>query len=616
MGPAVVISGGDPPPEESQGKFRRLSKKPGQPDLPTALPIAPPPPVYGEWGPEQWEQAQWPLPKILRMLASWVVRLSFLRWIRRRPDLAAQQVRHLFEQLGGLWIEVGRLLSRRTDLFSAAYCQELAKIAQPRLAVPFEVTQMLFERDIKVPLESEFSRFDETPIAVLPFGQVYRARRRNGQEVMVKVQRPDVAAIFKRDIAILRTVTRALETLRIWPYLRWKELLWEIEHTLTQESDLRYEAANLRRMRKKLRRHNVYVPRVCRDLSSAHILTTEYIAAPTLRDVLRLAEGNSLLAGHWFKVNRISRKKLGRRLLNTFLRQVLEDNLFHTNLSPENVLVFQDSRFALVGFSDVSSLEKYFLSIHGLSLRALSDRDYVKVVDYLFLQCDVLPAVELSPLRVEIGRLLRAFEARAALHGAIYEEKSYLALSNEISHLMIRRRAVQSWQSVNIARAWMHLDDSLRYLLPNINFVKMLGAYFEAADKRRWKGLRREGLGNLAGSLVSSITEQWMFLSAQLRKKAQVFQGVGKAAYFASTLLRFAYRLGFLAMLAAGWVFLNQHFPHRLGWLHQTSLGQLARQVRHFPIEIWTPALIAAAYVTYLLRRTGRRMAQNEARLP
>ncbi len=599
------------------GAYRRLAPKPGEPDLPSPLPLALPPEVYAEWGPDQWDQARWPLRATLRMLAGWALRLAFLRWIRRRPDLAARHVRHLFEHLGGLWIEVGRLLSRRNDLFSRVYSDELAKIEQPRLAVPFEVTRLLFEREFNMPLEAEFSELDETPLAVLPFAQVYLGRRHNGQKVTLKVQRPDVPAIFKRDMGILHVVVRLFETLRVWPHLRWKELLWEIEHTLTQESDLRYEAANLRRMRKKLRRHGVYVPRVYRDFCSPRILMTEFIAAPTLGDVMRLSGRNSMLLGHWCKVNEISRKKLGRRLLNTFLRQVLEDNLFHTNLSPDNVLVLKDSRFALVGFSNVSSLEKYFLSIYGLSLRALSDRDYVKVVDYLFLQCDVLPTVELSQLRVEIGRLLRSFEARAALHGATYAEKSYLSLSNEISQLMIRRRVVLSWQSVNIARAWMNLDDSLAFLMPDINFVKMLGAHFEAADKRRWKSLYRQGLSTLAGTLVSTITEQWMFVSAQLRKKAQVFQGVSsKASYFASALLRFGSRIGMLGVLAALWVFVNQHFARPLGRFHNTALGRLTDSVPFYPAEVWVVALLVGSYVAYLLKRTSRRMAEHEARIP
>src|SRR5579883_2384190 len=394
MGPALS-SGDEPKSAVAQEAPRRLATG-SDPVPPTPLPIVRPAPVYEEWGPDQWEQAQWPLRRTMRMLAAWVLRFCFLRWVRRRHDLAAAHVRALFEHLGGLWIEVGRLLSRRTDLISQIYTDELDRIEQPRLAVPFEVTRLLFEREFGVPIEAEFSEFSETPLAVHAFSEVYRARLKNGKEVTVKVQRPDVPAIFARDMGILNAVVRIVQGLRIWPHLRWRELVWELEHVLTQESDLRYEAANLRRMRKKLRPHKIFVPRVCRRLCSARILTMEYIAAPTLRDAMQLSRENALLYHHWLRVNRISPKKIGKRLMHTFLRQVLEDNLFHTNMSPANVILLRDGRLGLVGFSNVSSLEKYFLSVYGLSLRALSERDYVRVVDYLFLECDVLPAVELS----------------------------------------------------------------------------------------------------------------------------------------------------------------------------------------------------------------------------
>jgi ubiquinone biosynthesis protein len=332
---------------------------------------------------------------------------------------------------------------------------------------------------------------------------------------------------------------------------------------------------------------------------------------------MQLSRENSLLYRHWLQQNGISPKKVGKRLVHTFLRQVLEDNLFHTNMSPDSVLLLRDSRVALVGFSNVSSLEKYFLSIYGLSLRALSERDYVRVVDYLFLECDVLPAVELSQLRVEIGRLLRAYESRAALHGVPYGEKSYLALANEINRVMVSRHVVLSWQSVNIFRAWMNLDDSLAFLLPDINFVKMLGEYFKTCDSRRFKALYSKGLGTLAGTLVSSVTEQWMFFSAQLRKKAQVFQGVtSKASYFAAHLLQFGARLGVIGVLAGLWVFANQHFPDRLGRLHQMPIGHLTDHVPDFPMTIWVLGLGMGSYVVHLLRRTSRRMEEHEARLP
>jgi ubiquinone biosynthesis protein len=617
MGPAVSRSGDGPQSAVRPETPRRLASSPDRPAPPTALPLARVAPVYEEWGPDQWEQAQWPLRRTMRMLAAWVLRFCFLRWIRRRNDLAAQHVRALFEHLGGLWIEVGRLLSRRTDLFSSVYTDELARIEQPRLAVSFEVTRLLFEREFQVPIESEFAEFCETPMAVQPFAEVYRARLVNGQEVTVKVQRPDVPAIFARDMSILNTVVRIVEGLRIWPHLRWKELVWELEHVLTQESDLRYEAANLRRMRKKLRRHKIYVPRVYRRLCSARILTIEYLDAPTLRDAMALSRENSLLYSHWLKVNRISPKKIGKRLMHTFLRQVLEENLFHTNMSPDNVLLLRDGRLGLVGFSNVSSLEKYFLSVYGLSLRALSERDYVRVVDYLFLECDILPAVELSLLRVEIGRLLRAYESRAALEGVPYHEKSFLALSHEINRAMIRRRVVLSWQSVNISRAWMNLDDSLAFLLPDINAVKMFGEYFKSCDARRWKAVYSKGVGSFAGSLVSTITEQWMFFSAQLRKKAQVFQGVtSKASYFAALLLRFGARVGVLGVLAGLWVFSNEHLPRLIGRLHQTAIGQLTNRAPDFPLPVWIVILLMGVYVVLLLRRTSRRMEENEARLP
>src|SRR5689334_9745152 len=103
MGPAAITSGDTPLTDDGRKQFRRLATGSG-PAIPTPLPLALKPETYQEWGPEQWEQALWPWKRTVRLLLGWVLRFYFLRWVRRRKDLAAQHVRALFETLGGLWI--------------------------------------------------------------------------------------------------------------------------------------------------------------------------------------------------------------------------------------------------------------------------------------------------------------------------------------------------------------------------------------------------------------------------------------------------------------------------------------------------------------------------------
>jgi len=178
---------------------------------------------------------------------------------RRRGE----RIRRGLERLGGLWIKAGQLLALRRDLLSSELCDELARLHDRAVGFPPADVVRVLEAELERPVSEVFSEFDRMPLAAASVGQTHRARlRRNGMLVAVKVQRPTIAETFHRDFRYLRWIVSFLRRFDIAPNGRWRDMLWELQRTMRQELDYRLEAASIQRMKRSLRPHRVYVPKV------------------------------------------------------------------------------------------------------------------------------------------------------------------------------------------------------------------------------------------------------------------------------------------------------------------------------------------------------------------
>src|SRR5262249_47012461 len=139
------------------------------------------------------------------------------------------------------------------------------------------------------PLSEVFDRFDDQPIAAASIGQVHRARLRQEKvEVVVKVQRPSVEITFRSDLAWIRRLVHTFHRLGLWPHMRWKDLILELDEIVLEEVDYRYELAAARRMRWVLRSHDIYVPKTFRAYTSRRVLVQEYIAGVTMSEYVTI----------------------------------------------------------------------------------------------------------------------------------------------------------------------------------------------------------------------------------------------------------------------------------------------------------------------------------------
>jgi predicted unusual protein kinase regulating ubiquinone biosynthesis (AarF/ABC1/UbiB family) len=249
--------------------------------------------------------------------------------------------------LGPAFIKIGQSLGTRADLLPLAYVKELATLQDQVPAYSTADAFARIESELGRPLHECFPEIDSEPIAAASLGQVYRARLATGEEVAVKVQRPDLERTISFDIAILYRLVKL--TNRFLPSANenadWEGMLHEFYVTIFDEMDYVKEGRNADRFRYNFHTWRaVRVPKVFWTHTRTRVLTMEFIRGTKVVDV----EG--------LKARRISAVKVNRLLVKTYLKQLLEDGFFHADPHPGNLLVMDSGHLAFFDFGMVGRI--------------------------------------------------------------------------------------------------------------------------------------------------------------------------------------------------------------------------------------------------------------------
>lgn len=467
------------------------------------------------------------------------LRLFGLRLHGRADSRAVGRlVRHTLEQLGGLWIKVGQLLGMRRDLFSADFCDALAILQDHATGFEFEHVRRIVEADLGRPIEDMYEVFEEEPFAAASIGQIHRARlRSNGVLVAVKIRRPTIDEIVHKDVRFVGSICRFAQRLHLVPAMRWADFYHELSRTLAEELDYRFEATAIRDMRRNLREHGVYAPKVFHDFSSKRVLVMEFVSGVLMSELLRVRERDPQLLDEWMTDNCVEPSKVGRRLFQSLQRQLFEDNYFHGDLHPGNIVLMRNSRIGLIDFGSVGSLETDFLELYREMQRSVVQQKYAKAAEIFLLLGPELPPGDLELCKNELVDFMRSWALRARTRGIEFTEKSIGSAQSQMAAILARHKVPANWSFLRVIRAQLTLDSSLRALWPKMDYFKATLNYERSAARRRQRelletlGYQLETLIDELPRLVHGATEQTFYELEWLRRRARHFsQTLSKAA--------------------------------------------------------------------------------------
>jgi ubiquinone biosynthesis protein len=542
---------------------------------------------------------------------------------RLEPRLLGVRLRETFEELGGLWLHAGHLLSLRIDIFTREVCEELALLQGKRAGFPAADARRILEEELGAPISQYFDEFSDVPFAVAPIAQVHRARLRLEQRyVAVKIQQPYIADIFARDLTHISRLVRLIIWLRIRPHLLWDFALDELREQTTQLLNLHYEASAIRRMRKRLRGQRVRVPEVFSRYCGGRVLVTEFIHAALMADMLGLMRTDPLRLDAWLNENNIEPRRVARRLIFSTLRQILEHNLYHGDPTPGHIVLLRDSRLALIEFTSTTFTELEYLEKFRLFLKALATRDYAKAADMSFMLCASLPNIDTEEVKGELVRALRAWATRTLVKELPYREKSLDNAFIEVLRVLVRYRCTMAWGWLRIRRAIMTLDLSLEHLHRDVNYTRVLQHYFDQAEARSIDAMTgpavaRRALGSYLTALEiqDRVNEYTMFQGALVRRHAQVFQAsTNKAAAVFATIVGDVAMLLAVGSGVAALVFLAQQYPQAMApWLGP-QLSSLVARVPILGPAAWIIVGIVFGYSAWSLFWLRRKLRQKDVR--
>jgi predicted unusual protein kinase regulating ubiquinone biosynthesis (AarF/ABC1/UbiB family) len=338
------------------------------------------------------------IPRLIQVLwtLSGLVIVLLLRGSSSDADVQRGLARRILNTLTGLgpcFIKLGQALSTRPDLVRRDWLEELTRLQDDLPAFPHSIALSRIEQELGAPADQLFEEFPSAPIAAASLGQVYKARLEGQSWVAVKVQRPNLTFILRRDLVLIR----ALGVLTA-PFLPLNlgfglgSIIDEFGRSLFEEIDYEQEAHNAERFATLfVDNPAVYVPRVERMLSSTRVLTTTWIEGSKMRNSQELID------------QRLDPAALIRTGVICGLQQLLEFGYFHADPHPGNLFALQgrSGDMGHVGYVDFGMMDSISdrdrLTLTGAVVH-LINRDFEGLAEDFQDLGFLSPTADLSPI--------------------------------------------------------------------------------------------------------------------------------------------------------------------------------------------------------------------------
>jgi len=302
------------------------------------------------------------------------------------------------ESLGPIFTKFGQLLSTRTDILDAETAKELESLTDS--CKPFNVDKLIniVESELGDSIENIFESFDKEPLAAASLAQVHTAKLKNGDQVVIKVLRPNIEKKVKKNLRLLKASAKIFSYVYKDSYrLKPNEVVLDYESTIRKELDLKLEASNTNLTRKNfLNSSELYIPEVYWDLTTSKVMVLEKIDGIPCTDIQQIEKYG------------INKKLLAENGVMIFLNQVFRDNFFHADMHPGNIFVsktnVENPGYIAVDCAITGSLSNEERYILARMLQSVLKQNY-KTLANLFITSGW---VDVNTNNIELENTLRA----------------------------------------------------------------------------------------------------------------------------------------------------------------------------------------------------------------
>jgi predicted unusual protein kinase regulating ubiquinone biosynthesis (AarF/ABC1/UbiB family) len=319
--------------------------------------------------------------------------------LRGLPEQLADDL----EAMGPTYVKIGQVLSSRPDLLPDAYLKALTRLQDKVKPFGYEEVEEIVQSDLGVRISKAFAWFEPKPMAAASLGQAHLAALRDGREVVVKVQRPNIVKTIADDFAVLEEIAAFIDShTEIGKRRRFSNTLEEFRITINNELNYEREAQNLVTIAENLADFpSIVIPQPVPDYCTRRVLTMDYIEGTKITKLshVALVEANGAA--------------LAEEVFRGYLNQVLVDGLFHADPHPGNVFVTPECRIALLDLGMVGHItprmQEHLLKV----LLAVSEGKAENAVDVIVRVSETTDDFDATTFERRIGQIIVDHRDRA-----------------------------------------------------------------------------------------------------------------------------------------------------------------------------------------------------------
>lgn len=395
--------------------------------------------------------------KILSSRARFAQILSILHKHHIEKGIDPVKFREILEDLGPTFVKIGQIMSTRQDMFSERYCKELMKLRSSVTPMDFDTVQTILNEAYQKSWTEIYESIDMEPLGSASIAQVHFAQLKNGQSVVLKIQRPYIYERMERDVSLLRKAVKVLNLSDIVSsVIDLNMVIDEFWTAAKQEMDFTNEAMFAKRFKRLFKDCNfVYAPKIYDEYTTHQVLVMEYIEGIEISDTEKLdSEG-------------YDRVEIADKLAYNYISQVIEYGFFHADPHSGNLRI-RDDKIVWIDFGMMGILERRDRELMKDAVRALALRDTTKLVDTILTLGIVNQEIDYPAFTNEIERFMNQYLNLS------FSEMDLGVMVQDVFTICHHYHIALPKGISMLARSMMTIEATLNDLDPSCNMMKII----------------------------------------------------------------------------------------------------------------------------------------------
>ena len=408
-----------------------------------------------------------------------------------------ERIRMAIEEMGPVHIKFGQMLSNRKDILPEEFIIELQKLQDNVEVEKIDVRKKL-DLELGIDVNDYFSEIEENPMASASIGQVFRAKLKTGEKVVIKIQRENIRPVVEADLGIMKNLAKTLEKYYdVLKRMSISEIVESFEKMLNEELSLNNELNNMLRFTNNFKNDSrIHVPVVYKTLSNDRILTMEMIEGFKITD-----------AENIIKIG-IETKKVARTGLDLYLTQFLKHGFFHADPHPGNIFIKENGQIVFIDFGAMGRLypneRELLINLIIYSLK----KDVKKMIETIRELAVKFEVADERKFERELYGLIELVDENSL------ENIDVVTIFEKARKIFSNNQILLSEDVYLLVKGIGQIEGIGRHLDPTLNITKVMRPYMNKITKERMNPINifKKGI-----SKIETFSDNWLTLPTDMK---------------------------------------------------------------------------------------------------